>query len=132
MKKSNWKDPYKKDKGKISTNFRNTFGKSGVYIIKDKKTNKILYVGRSSYNIYRTMYRHFQSWTDKQKRATYSKFGTKVKVILCDPKKIRSLEVQLTKKLKPRDMDYRYRQEQLDFKDKKVMEKYIKAENIPF
>ena len=108
MKKSNWKDPYKKDKGKISTNFRNTFEKSGVYIIKDKKTNKILYVGGSSNNLYRTMYRHFQSWTDKQKRATYSKFGTKVKVILCSPQKAHSLEIQLTKKLKPRDIDYKY------------------------
>ena len=132
MKKSNWKDPYKKAKGKISTNFRNTFGKSGVYIIKDKKTNKILYVGGSSNNLYRTMYRHFQSWTDKQKRATYSKFGTKVRVILGTKNQAYRLERYLTKKLNPRDIDYKYRQIEMDFKDKKVIDAYKESENIPF
>lgn len=132
MKKTNWKEPYKKVDGKISTNFRNTYQKSGVYIIKDKKTNKILYVGGSSNNVYRTMYRHFQEWSDKQKRATYKKFGTKIRVILGTKNQAFRLERYLTKKLDPRDIDYKYRQVELDFKDKKVIDAYKDAENIPF
>ena len=132
MKKSSFRDPYKKDKGKISTTFRNTYEKSGVYIIRSKKTKNILYVGGSSNNLYRTMYRHFQSWEDKQKRATYGKFSTQVKVILATPIEAHSLEIRLTKELKPKDIDYKYKQVELDFKDKKVQEKYKQAENIPF
>tara|TARA_R100001163_G_scaffold35727_1_gene27453 strand:- start:1861 stop:2259 length:399 start_codon:yes stop_codon:yes gene_type:complete len=132
MKKTGWKEPYKKVDGKIRTNFRNTYKKSGVYIIKDKKTNKILYVGGSSNNVYRTMYRHYQEWSDQQKRATYKKFGTKVRVILGTKNQAYRLERYLTKKLDPRDIDYKYRQLELDLKDKKVIDAYKEAENIPF
>jgi hypothetical protein len=59
MKKTRYKEPYNKY-GK--TNFGFTENKSGVYLIKSKRTNKIVYVGYSASNLYKTMYRHFQSW----------------------------------------------------------------------
>ena len=39
--------------------------RSGVYIIRDRATREVLYVGEShSARLYATMTRHFQSWAD--------------------------------------------------------------------
>ena len=44
--------------------------KAGVYIIKEDGV--IVYIGKSNYNLYRTLYRHFQYWNDKRlSRTTY-------------------------------------------------------------
>lgn len=46
-------------------------GRPGVYIIFDNTA--VRYVGYSAHDVYKTMYRHFQSWQDKtQQRVTYS------------------------------------------------------------
>ncbi len=61
-------------KYKPYTNGKPTFklrGRPGVYIIFDNKA--VRYVGHSQNDVYKTMYRHFQSWNDKtQKRVTYN------------------------------------------------------------
>ena len=73
MKKSRFKPPYQK--GEKKTTFPNLRGKSGVYIVKNK-AGQIVYVGHSASDLYKTMYRHFQSWHDpKQIRVTYPKKG---------------------------------------------------------
>lgn len=83
--------------------------KPGAYIIyKDPGTDEKkvpLYVGFSGSNVYKTLYRHFQSWNDRsQVRTTYSKFGPyKVRVILCGPKTAANLERVLLSKLQPKD-----------------------------
>jgi hypothetical protein len=61
MKLSEFLRPYKKD---LSTTFSAARGKAGVYII--RKKGKVIYVGYSETNLYRTLYRHFQTWTDKR------------------------------------------------------------------
>lgn len=101
MKKSRWIDPYQKP-GK--TNARHTTGKSGVYLIRNK-AGDIVYIGYSSSDLYKTMYRHFQSWTDRRQiRVTYSpKGGFQVRVILCTPKQAAALERVLIAKIQPRD-----------------------------
>ena len=65
MKVYKWVHPYNEnDKPAIKSSWE----KSGIYII--KQNGKIVYVGQSGYNLYKTMYRHFQSWDSRQKRAT--------------------------------------------------------------
>lgn len=107
MKKTKYIDVFKKHKGKgRKTNLAFCYEKSGVYIIKED--NKIVYIGQSGSNIYRTILRHFQSWNDKtQKRVTYfgkeSRHKYKVRVVLVPPKKASQLEADLIAKYKPRD-----------------------------
>ena len=90
-----------------------TFTGIGVYIIYKGATP--IYVGFSSYDVKKTMYRHFQKWTDKRHpdnrrgylydRVTYSD-RTKIycQVYICStPKQAAALEQILILKLKPRD-----------------------------
>ena len=101
MKKTRYKEPYNK-LGK--TNFGFTENKSGVYLIKSKRTNKIVYVGYSGSNLYKTMYRHFQSWIDEtQTRVTYNKTGYAVRVVFTTPKRASLLERALIIKYEPKD-----------------------------
>lgn len=92
-----------------------TTGK-GCYII--KKAGEVVYVGLSLTDVQKTMYRHFQKWTDRRtswtkkhgapyERVTY--YGERksmflVKVIFCPTNnETRTLENLLIRKLKPRD-----------------------------
>lgn len=115
----------------------NTWKKSGVYLIKEN--GKIVYVGHSKSNLYKTLYRHFQRWDSHQTRATYKAKGNKrkkyrVRTILCTPNQAHRLEIALCKKHNPRDMKYKYRQLELDVKDKKVEQNYFiqPVEKVPF
>lgn len=100
MNKSRFQPPYTKE-GK--TNFRYTFEKCGVYLIQNKK-GKIVYVGESQSNLYKTMYRHFQNWTTSQQvRAVYPKQGYTVRVVLTKRAEAPHLEMALILKYKPRD-----------------------------
>ena len=134
MKVQKFVPPYT-DAGK--PRLKNTWKKSGVYIIKEN--NKIVYIGHSGYNLYKTMYRHFQSWDSHQTRATYKAKGNKrkkysIRTILTTPNQAHRLEIALSKKYNPRDMKYKYQQLELDLKDKKVEENYFiqPVENVPF
>jgi len=97
---SNYRAPYKPN-GK--TNFSDTQKKSGVYLIKEN--NKVVYVGHSKNNIYRTMYRHFEKWNSPTKVITYagSRKNYTCKVILSIPKLAPDLEIYFIQKYKPRD-----------------------------
>lgn len=87
----------------------------GVYII--KKGDSVFYVGMSYNDVKRTMYRHFQKWTDRRsaytkknqlyERVTYEGQNRnlfRVKVIFCKTdKEVTILEQLLIKKLRPKD-----------------------------
>ena len=45
--------------------------KTGVYVILEKKSRKVLYVGISNGNLYGTSYRHFQEWNDRSVNYNY-------------------------------------------------------------
>jgi excinuclease UvrABC nuclease subunit len=110
MKSTNFFPPYSPD-GKCNLK---TTGK-GCYII--KKNDSVIYVGLSYSDVKRTLYRHFQKWTDLRtdytkknqvyERVTYTgqnKSNFKIKVIFCKTdKEISELEYLLIKKLKPKD-----------------------------
>lgn len=134
MKATKWVHPYNENNKPA---IKSSWKKSGVYII--KKDGVIVYVGQSGYNLYKTMYRHFQSWDTAQTRATYQAKGNKrknikVRVIYCTPQQAERLERVLCKKYNPKDMKYKYAQLDLDFNDKRVAKTYkdTKFDDVPF
>lgn len=97
------------------TTFPDTRDHAGVYIIKED--GKIVYVGYSSYSIYKTMYRHFQSWHHSQQRViSYAgkRHRYTVRPILCTDKQAYALEKRLIKKYHPRDNEITYEAMLLD------------------
>ena len=113
----------------------------GVYIIKEN--NKIVYIGQSGSNLYRTILRHFQSWNDRtQARVTYinklSKNKYKVRVVFVPPNKALQLERDLIAKYKPRDNPDKIQQvlefqEQRKNKTYKVTDDFLKERDyVPF
>jgi len=102
IKKIKWSAPYLSD-GK--TTFKNALNKSGVYLIKEN--GKVVYVGYSGNNLYRTMYRHFQQWTAGQHVVSYAnrlkRNDYKVRVIYCTATQAGKLEKALIHKHQPRD-----------------------------
>jgi excinuclease UvrABC nuclease subunit len=111
MKSTKFFPPYFK-KGKLNKcSLKTSFQKvAGVYIIKNLE-NKVLYVGYSSNNLYRTMYRHFQKHKDEQTRHIYGKYSVKVRIIKTTESQAFRLEKYLIKKLKPSDNEFNYEQE---------------------
>lgn len=60
MTLSRFISPYKKN-GR--TNYKDAWQRSGIYLIKEN--GKVVYVGHSQNNLYKTLYRHFQHWYHK-------------------------------------------------------------------
>jgi len=110
IKSTKFFKPYKKVEGKEKCNFSFLQGHFGVYLIKKEGSDKISYIGYSNSDLYKTMYRHFQSWNDKtQFRAVYKKDTHEVRVMLCKTKKeVERLEKYLIQKLKPIDNKVTY------------------------
>jgi hypothetical protein len=113
--KSKFYAPYKTNaKGTLVSNLplKASGEQSGVYQIKEVATGNIVYVGFSANNLYRTILRHFQQWTDKSRaektRFTYAKTGYTVRVLLCNPERAAQLEKALIQKYNPRDNATKY------------------------
>jgi len=116
MLKSALNSPYKNGKPFYTAN------KSGVYLI--FKNSVLRYVGYSGYNVYKTLYRHFQSWNDPQQiRTVYSSNDPqiKVRVIYCNGTKAKKLESALIIKYEPIDNPDKLNNLILDRKEKKVL-----------
>ena len=80
---------------------------SGVYFIKDTQ-DKIVYVGYSATNLYKTIYRHFQEWNDKKQRRFVYPRTYKVRIIFTTPTRAALLEKYLITKMEPRDNNLIY------------------------
>lgn len=134
MKVFKFRPPYQKN-GKTTFPERE---RPGVYIIKED--NKIVYVGFSSNNLYRTMYRHFQRWHHRfQPVVTYSnrikEKAYTVRVIYCTPKQADKLEKMLIKKYQPRDNDLSYIDYEPTNYDTNLVDDYFNTDvssEIPF
>jgi hypothetical protein len=137
IKKSKWFSVYNDDG---STNLGFTRGKKGVYIIKE--LNQIVYVGYSEHDLYKTITRHFQKWNDEQQPERISYFNQKefidfkIRVILCDDKRLAELEKGLIMKYAPRDNKLHYRGYFKASKKRSVMHNalhwYKEADEVPF
>lgn len=117
IKKSRWIDPYlycRKNgcRSNIKLPYSTTIQKnvSGVYLIKNKSTGKIVYVGSSRTQLKKTIFRHFQKWEENgEKRKTYPKFGYKIRIILSSPSQAERLERYFIAKLNPKDNKNKYK-----------------------
>lgn len=109
--------PYNKE-GKANFPARN---KSGVYLI--YKGENLTYIGHSKTDLYKTMYRHFQSWEDKtQVRISYKQNSLyKVRVVYCSPMNAVKLERALIIKYKPKDNPEKYDLFSLKESDKEII-----------
>lgn len=86
-----------------------TAQRPGTYLI--YRSGRLIYVGFSSYNVYKTLYRHFQSWYDpRQIRVTYDKNdpNIKVRVIYTTAARARKLEKAIIIKYQPKDNPDKY------------------------
>jgi len=140
MKKTKLKPPYTDEK---KTTFK-ARKKSGCYLI--YKNNVLRYVGYSGADVYKAMYRHFQSWNDKRQiRITYYNLkDIKVRVIYTNtPQQASKLEKALIIKLKPTDNPSQYwLNYDIDKSEEKIYTNYIetkasdimtfKGEDLPF
>jgi hypothetical protein len=126
--------PYITKNGEKHTaaNLRNV---GGIYIIFDLNGNA-KYIGMSSNNLYRTMYRHFQSWADRtQIRIVYNPEKVKIAVCYCtDVEKIYKLEKALIIKYRDKtklDNPNQYRSEESDKKATNVLNEYNDLQTNP-
>lgn len=104
---------------------------SGVYFIKDDN-NKIVYVGYSKTQLYKTIYRHFQSWKDpKQYRATFPR-TYKVRIIFTTPARAELIEKYLISQFLPQHNEIIYKNEEVSKYMQEKARKYLgEAEHIP-
>ncbi|MCF8359241.1 MAG: GIY-YIG nuclease family protein [Prolixibacteraceae bacterium] len=105
--KIKFREPYRKDKsGNYRVNIphlREAGNQAGVYLIKSKTTGKIVYIGFSKTQLYKTILRHFQTWNDNRPRIVYDRNRYLVRVIFTTPKRAAVLEKYLIDKFAPRD-----------------------------
>ena len=108
------------------TNIAHLQNKSGVYLIYNG--SQLRYIGMSGSNLYKTITRHFQSWTDHQERVTYPQSTNyKVRIVTCTPAQAAKLERALIVKHKPVDNPNKYEQYILKLDDKNIIEQYEEA-----
>ena len=129
MKKFKFLTPYIQGNqaGKI-TRYPETKNKSGVYIIKEN--NVIVYVGYSGTNLYRTLYRHFETWNAKYEQVvTYKNKLNKnqytVRIILCTPTQAGKLEKMLIINYQPRDNADKYNSYEIKKADLDTIDQYF-------
>jgi hypothetical protein len=131
MKKSRFLSPYTKD-GKTRFPARD---KSGVYLIKSK-SGEMLYIGSSGTDVYKTCYRHLQTWSSWQRVVTYVNDLENVllRIVYCTPKQALALEKKLIWKHSPKDNVYQYESEELenDYYREDVFDKYVETEISTF
>jgi hypothetical protein len=76
---------------------------SGVYVIRDKRTHEVIYVGESHKGqLYSTITRHFQSWFSWG-RHEYNRKSVEIAVRTMPPSAAYQHQVKLIRSLKPRD-----------------------------
>ena len=107
------------------TTFPGTKNKAGVYQIFE--SGKLVYIGFSGFNLYRTLYRHFEKWNHRsQPVVTYEnkmkRFNYTVRVTICTALQAEKLERLLIKKYKPRDNSNQFELYELTPSDLRVFE----------
>lgn len=147
VKKSGWFTPYiENENGVLRAAIPGQWsGRSGIYFIKDD-AGEIVYVGSSTAQLKKTIYRHFQTWTDRQRstnrmfdRVTYPKEGYKVKYILCSAADALRGEKYFIRKLQPRDNPIKYHgltaveEKRIEKVNEKLQEAdYVFHKDLPF
>ena len=128
--------PIYKKPGK--TNIAELQNQVGVYIIYEN--GRPVYIGSSSFDLYKIITRHFQSWNDpRQIRVTYPqspRFKIRVIKTRTGAQALR-VEKYLIRKLKPRDNPLQYEidtsAEEDEFtRNERLLRERIEREGVPF
>ena len=129
MKKFKFLPPYLSE-GK--TTFPTAQNRSGVYLIKEN--GKIVYIGKSGNNLYRTLYRHFERWTAKYYVVTYKeemwRNNYTVRIVFCTSNQADRLEKYLIKRHDPRDNSDMHKDFEIDHKTEIVADIYWKTQAL--
>lgn len=107
LRRTPWREPYTDD-GRTTFPVRN---RPGVYLIRRASFfggEPVLYIGHSRTDVYKTMYRHFQTWNDstrsQARRMVYSGSAHEVRIIWTrTAQQAAELEAALILRLEPRD-----------------------------
>lgn len=109
LKVSSFKKVYINNKLNPNLKLSPNKNQKGVYIL--RKNGKIVYIGYSGSNLYKTFTRHFQSWNDpRQVRITFNKndrVSARI-VYTSTAKQAWNLEKALIKKYKPTENPQQY------------------------
>lgn len=131
--RSKWFKPYKKGKTILPSKY---YKRAGVYIIRSKQTKRPIYVGYSSNNLKRTLYRHFQTHNDReQKRYVYDKNKYEVKIYRTGSKTAERLEKILIEKLNPKNNKNKYeriKESKQPYEYNNFFQQYSVEEETPF
>jgi hypothetical protein len=144
MKKSKWIDPYfKNSRGTATPSIRDcwTCAQAGVYLIRHKQSGAVVYIGSSTTQLKKTIYRHFQTWTDKQQstgrsfeRKVYPKFGHyELRFFKCTAAQALKIEKFLIIKHQPKDNPLKYERLSADRIEtgKKLYSEAVNSETLP-
>lgn len=104
----------------------------GLYFIIDKQDKELVYVGYSfsANTLYKTLYRHFQSWQDKkQYRFTLPKQGYEIVLCLSDNPRIAEMEKYYIQRYRPRGNAIQY---ELHFNSSEGLDYKVIAPDLPF
>jgi hypothetical protein len=111
-----------------------------VYVI--KKDGKLRYVGFSSVDVYKAMYRHFQTWTDRSRpdpRVVYRNLAAiRVRVIYTDTaQQAARLERALIVRFRPPDNPQQLLDLETTSTDERLMDQaanadWLPVEDVPF
>lgn len=132
--RSKWFRPYKKGKTILPNKY---YDRAGVYVIRSKQTKKPIYVGYSSNNLKRTLYRHFQIHNDRySRRFVYDKNKYEVRIYRTGAKTANRLEKFLIDKLKPKNNRAKYpslfEQGEQEYPYANFFQQYSVEEETPF
>lgn len=131
--------PVYKEPGK--TNIAFTRHKAGTYLIYEDK--QLVYVGYSSYDLYKTCIRHFQRWSAASQFMTFLGFTSgvtyfgndmaryKVRFVICSPDRAERLEKMLIRKYQPRDNTEKYKDYEPKPYDIGLVDEFTKAKVTP-
>lgn len=105
--------------------------KSGVYLIKEN--TKIVYIGSSRKNLYKTLFRHFENWNHKAQEVT--NYNTNIKkytyrAVFCSAIQAHILEKVLIKKMNPRDNKHTHSEFNINMYAKRLYDLYSKTPAI--
>lgn len=115
--------PVYKEPGK--TNVSELVDRSGVYLIYEDR--KLVYIGHSTTNMYKTLLRHFQRWDDPaQIRITYPQTKTyRVSIVYTTAQQAPRLEFALIKRYQPRDNPDKYENQKAQGADIRALHTFL-------
>ncbi len=105
----------------------------GIYFIKNT-AGEIVYIGYSSYNTEKTLFRHFQDWNDRQQeRITYDgRRNYKARIISSTAARAAAVEKMLILKHRPKDNPMKYKAYKFSDHEKRTIKTVLKEQKKDF